>query len=430
MAGLTLTLETGKSTLLNTQVQIQTASHNIANADNTAYARQQVALTANAAYLTMGAYIGTGASVSQITQLRDQFLEQRLMNATSDQSRAQTLASELEQIQSALTDDGTTGISGALGDFWDSWDLLAQNPGGVSEQTAVYQTAQNLADAIRSAYERLDSIATDDIPGKIEDTVAEANTLIDRIADLNQAIAEMEVCGATANDLRDLRYQALVELSELIPVQYSEDDQGMVTLGTTDEDGGVSLVSGATITHITTEDTISGGKLGGLREAAEDLDGYLDRLDDFAGNLISQVNSIHGQDGGAAVFTGTDASTITASTDFLDGVTASDESGRAQAMANLQDTKITFDDGRQATLGDYLGDIQGEIGSDTEQAISEAEYNEALRSQLETQQQSVSGVSLDEEMVNVLQFQQIYQAAAKVISTAAQLLSTVINMVE
>ncbi len=437
MAGLTLTLETAKMTLLNTQIQIQTASHNIANAESATYARQKAVIASNYATRVEGGWVGTGAHVNAIIQMRDQFLEMRLRDSISDESKYESLASQLETIQAAFSDDGDTGITQALGEFWDAWDLLAQDPDGIIEQTGVYQSAQNLADTIGTAYDRLNTIATDEIPARIDDTVEKANALIDRIAEINLSITKSETSQYPANDLRDARYEALQELSELIPIDYSEDANGVVTVQTTDDSGSVTIVSGGVPTHITSSSTISGGQLGGLREVLTDLtgsadgtvDGYMDRLNRFTASLISEVNAIHGQNGGPAVFTGTDASTITASTTFLDGQSAADESARAVAMAAFQGTSVTFSDGKSATLSGYLSDIQKQIGSDTKLASDTAEYDAALRAQLETRQQAVSGVSIDEEMVDLLQFQQVYQAAAKIVSTTADLLNVVVNMV-
>ncbi|MEM5788740.1 MAG: hypothetical protein AAGU11_15630, partial [Syntrophobacteraceae bacterium] len=148
MPGLTLSLETAKNTLLNMQVQLQTASHNISNAESKGYARQKVILAANPANWSSGGWLGTGAGVVTVMQMRDQYIEQQLMRSISDESQYGGLASQLDTIQAVFSDDGSTGISEALGDFWDTWDRLAQSPDGVSEQSALYESAKNLAQNI------------------------------------------------------------------------------------------------------------------------------------------------------------------------------------------------------------------------------------------------------------------------------------------
>ena len=225
-------------------------------------------------------------------------------------------------------------------------------------------------------------------------------------------------------------------LAKLIPVSFSQDPAtGMVTVNTTDASGSLTVVSGGTGTHITTSSTITGGQLGALLTAKTDLSGYISQLNTFTSTLMSKVNSIsEGSEGGnpvpaLAVFSGADASSITASTTFLSGPTAAELSSSALAMANLQDSQVTFTDGTIATPEQYLGNIQQTVGNDVQQANNNQSFYNALQTQLQTQQQSVSGVSTDQEMVNVIQDQQIYEEAAKVVQTVSNLMSAVISMV-
>jgi flagellar hook-associated protein 1 FlgK len=445
MAGLTLTLDTAEQTLLNTQTELQVSSNNISNAGNTWYAREVAVQEDNPDVPTISGWIGAGASVTQIMQIRNQYLEGQLMGANSDYSQYSGLASQLQSIQSADSDSGSTGITEALGTFFDSWDTLSQDASDVGAQSTVYQAAQNLASTIQSTYSSLNEIATNDIPGQIQDTVTQANSLIDQIAQLNTSIvqARADTSSSQPNGLIDQRYEAMESLSQLIPVSFSTASNGMVNVTTTDANGPVTIVSGETGTHITTSGTgtnittspaVTGGQLGGLLEAQTDLSGYMAQLNTFASSLVSQVNDLHTANGGPDVFSdtaGQEASTITASTTFLSGLgqSTADESSRATNIANLQATQLTFSDGTTGTLQDYLSNIQQQIGSDVQQANNNASYSQALKTQLQTQQQSVSGVSVDEEMVNVIQYQQIYQAAAKVVETASSLMSTAISMV-
>jgi flagellar hook-associated protein FlgK len=142
------------------------------------------------------------------------------------------------------------------------------------------------------------------------------------------------------------------------------------------------------------------------------------------------VNSIAKSNGGSDVFSGTDASSITASTTFLNGLTSSQLSTLSQSMADLQDSQVTFSSGSQTTLEEFLSNIQQTVGDDVQTANDNQKFYDSLKSELQTQQQSVSGVSVDEELVNIIKFQQIYEAAAKVVQTTATLMSTAINMVQ
>jgi len=434
MAGLNVTLDIGLQTLQNTQTEIETASNNISNASTAGYATETAVQTANPAILTPSGWLGTGATISQITQARNQFLEQQLMNAMSDDSQYTSLSTQLTSIQSACSDSGDDGISQALGNFFDAWNTLAQNPTGLSEQTGVYSAAQGLASAVQSTYNQLNQIATQ-MPAQIQNTVDQANALIAKIAQLNTAIAQNQTLTCQPNDLIDARYQAMDSLAQLIPVSFSQDPTtGMVNVTTS---GALPVVTGATAIPLTTatSSTITGGQLGGLLAAQTNLTGYISQLNDFASTLMSQVNNISETSEGGnlnpalAVFSGTDASSITASTGFLSGPTAAELGSSAQAMGDLQDSQLTFSDGTSATPEQYLSNIQQTVGDDVQQANNNQSFYDSLKSQLQTQQQSVSGVSLDEEIVKIIQDQQIYEAAAKVIETASNLMNTITSMV-
>jgi len=451
MAGLSLTLATAKSTLMNTQVQMQVTSNNIANAENTSYARQKAVLTTNLSIQTHAGWLGTGASVDSIIQMRDGYIEQSLLNSMSGESQYNTLTTQLTIAQASFSDDGSTGISQALGDFWDAWDTLVQNPEGITEQAVVYSATESLVQDIRATYDDLDALANTQLPEQMEGTTDEANSLLEQIAELNLQIMRNESSGYSANNLRDTRYQALKDLAEIVPIKFSQETNGSVTVSFSENGTSVTLVSGAQTnatplqyndgtgevtftaydggTTLTT-DTVSGGELGGLMTAQDDIQDYMERLNEFTSTLIEQVNGIYNPTSDPAepfVFTGSDAGDIAMSADFLDGLNSSELSDRALLISNLQDQEVSFTSST-TRFSDYLADIQSQIGSDTEDAETKVDYYEALRSELESQQQSVSGVSLDEEMVDLLKHQQVYQAAAKIIKTTVEMLNTILDI--
>ncbi len=423
MAGITMMLNIAEQTLQNTQTELATSSNNISNANTTGYATETAVQTESPQIDTTGGWIGTGASVTNITQARDNYLEQELMNATSGGSQYTSLSTQMSTIESAASDSGDTGISQALGNFFDSWSTLAQDPTSSSVQTNVYSTAQSLANSIQNTYSQLSSI-NDQLSTQVTDTIGQANTLISQIAGLNQQI-EASGSSTQPNSLIDEQYSALDSLSQLIPVTYTTNADGTVDVSTTEDDSAVSLVSDQTVVNsISDPSGISTGQLGGLLQAQTNLSGYMSQFDDLAGTLANEANSTSG----LAIFSGSTASTITAGSDFLSGETSSQLSSISSDMANLQDSSVSFTDGTSSTLQGYLDNTQETIGNDAESANTNQAYNSALQSELQTQQQSVSGVSVDQELVNVMQYQQIYQAAAKVVETASTLMTTAINM--
>jgi flagellar hook-associated protein FlgK len=444
MARLTGSLEIAKNTLLNTQAYIQTASHNIANADNSAYARQKVVQVTSYPLLTRAGWLGSGASLEKIVQQRDAYVDERLLQSRSKQSMYDAEATQLRIAAGYLSDDGESGISGALGNFWDAWDALNQNPGGEAEKTVVTERARSLAEAIRGAYSQLEGQA-DTIEEEVEARITDAQSLLEDIAEYNKEISLAE--GRTkqsANDLRDRRHQALMDLAELVPIEYEEAGNGSITVKLLGTPADVELVNGNTAAtlaydgtnHVMTVDaqqvnSLEGGTIQGLLTSLTEIGippgsipadpndsslSYIDRLNGFANALITQVNSLHST---SPVFTGTTAADIAVDGSF------EPDGDLALQMAELQNQSGTVGTG---TFDDYLGDIQNQIGLDVEKAEGQMDFYSSLSEQLLSEQQSISGVSIDEEMVELLKQQQIYQAAAKIVQYTSEMLDTVINM--
>ncbi|MCK8602409.1 flagellar hook-associated protein FlgK [Desulfoferrobacter suflitae] len=455
---LNLTLQIAKNTLVNSGVAIQTASHNISNADNKDYARQKV-LFNTALPLQMGAgWLGTGSRIAGVVQQRDQFIEKRLVGAISKESGYNSLIAHLSIVEKLIADDGDNGISQKLGEFWNAWESLSQNPLGLAEKTLVHQSTQELADAIRHTYSRLQDYASGIYrsdgtfaSGEILRVTEKANGLLRSIADANVEIIKAEINGDCANDLRDLRYGCLKALAELIPVNWREDaGSGSLTVSTTgvDSEGNavvVNLVDGNSADELEAklldaslqivdktkgtvlQDAGEGGQLFALRQMHDQCGAvavgsapptYLDRLNTFTQTLITAVNSID-----AGIFVGSDAGDIQSGITTVDAI----EGQAALDIARLQSE--TFAELNGATPAAYLADIQQQMGMDFGQATTQYEFQQALHSQLEAAQQSAAGVSIDEEMVELLQYQQIYQAAAKIVQQTSQLLQSVIEMV-
>lgn len=446
MAGLNSTLEIARNTLLNEQVQIQIASYNIANADNTAYARQKANLTANPATRIQAGWIGTGARIDSITQVRDQYVERQLLASTAQESEYSTRAGLLETLGTYVNDTGNTGLSAELGDFWDAWDTLSQDPTGTVARQGVISAAESLAESFHTTQTNLTAMK-DDLQSQTGDTVEKINSLLERIADYNYSIIGMESGGDSANDLRDLRYQALTKLSAELGISFIEEDNGAVTVTLQDGSDTITLVSDnksgelaydtgtGLVSYTDTEgsaftpdpNTLSGGTLAGLLSSLAEVTAVNDQLDTLVSEFVDQVNALHSSGtSGVSVFDGNTMADITVSSDFANPDNVNGE--QASAIADLQNTKwVNLND---STFTGYLSSIQQQIGLDEEEATSQAEYQQALVNYFQTKQQSVSGVSIDEETIDLIKFQQIYQAAAKIVNTTQGLLTTIIEMVD
>jgi flagellar hook-associated protein 1 len=444
MAGLSSTLEIARNILLSEQLLIQTASHNIANADNKAYARQTVNVVTNPAQRFHAGWIGTGARIDNITQARDQYVEQQLMASTARESDYRTRSSFLETIGTYLKDDGITGLSSDLGRFWDAWDALSQNPGGIVERQGVVSTAESLAGTLQSTNANLTALK-EKIQSRTGDTVIKINNLLSEIADYNRNIKSLENGGNSANDLRDLRYQALSNLSQLVGISYTEEANGSFTITLKDGTTPITLVSdqnsgslsfdlGTGLVSYTDADgnaigpnpnSLSGGTLAGLLASSQKTTDFSNRLNTLAGELIQQVNDKYDPAHVQKVFEGSSSADIAVNSTFANPTNV--DASHALDIADLQNTKLT--NLENSRFSDYIGAIQQQVGLDQQDASSRADFQQALVLQLQAQQQSVSGVSIDEETIELLKYQQIYQAAAKIVNITQTLLNAVIEMV-
>ncbi len=449
MGGLLSTMEIAKQTLINSQLGIQLTSNNIANADNKNYARQKMVVTSNPSYRVFGGWAATGARAVNIVQERDQLIERRLYSARSGESDYRTRGTYLGMIEDSIAGDGNYGISEALGEFWDSWDALKQNPNGDAQRSLVHEAAGRVADTLSRAQQDLASLV-DQIHGQISDSLdQEVNPLLEQIADYNLEIARMEASGHSANDIRDLRYQALNDLADKMSIDISEQDNGAVTITA----GGATLVSGddyVSLSYDSATETISyqdasgsggplgsgdlgdlsGGEINGLDHSLDSAKDNLDKLDTLAQSIVDEVNGAHHDSGGTSVpiFDLDSNDRLVLDSDFDQHYQTLIQADRALDISDLQNQSISGLNGSE--FGEYIGDLQQQAGYAVKDSDTQHNFYDALTQNLQQRQQDVSGVSIDEEMIHALEYQHIYAAAGKIVKTTADMLNTVIDMVQ
>jgi flagellar hook-associated protein 1 FlgK len=444
-------LQTALSGLEAAQAAINTTGQNISNANTPGYSRQQVVLTERSAltipsvsaYNGHGIQVGTGADITNITRLRNQFLDgqYRAQNtATSGDSNLSTL---LGQVQSALNEPSSSGLSSNLQQFWQSWNALANNPGSQGAQQAVMSAGVTVAqtmNVLSGQLGQLESQVSQQYAGLTSTTSGPVASDANAIALLNDQIAKAQGSGLTPNDLLDQRDQLIDDLSQYGPVNVTTQPNGMlnvsfgnaataVTPDATPLVAGNSVNLAPNLAHANL--TGSGGTLGALLSIYDASTGtgripsYMSTLDGIAKQLVTTVNSaISGADASGPsakpFFTGTTAATIAVNPAVTaSGTTPPYTAAEANAVAGLASGPAD-----QA----YAGFVT-QIGSDVQSAQNAQQTRQALMTAIDNQRQSISGVSLDEEMTNLIQFQQAYQASARVMSTLNTTMSSLLNMV-
>jgi flagellar hook-associated protein 1 len=450
MQVLTTALNASLQSLLANQLGLSVASQNISNAQTPGYSRQRVNLAPSST---------DGVDVVGIEALRDQLAMARYNQETSSRSTQDTLQQGLQDIQGAFNDTHGTGMLSSITAFFNSFQALSVDPTSMSNRQSVKQAGQALSDAFHSQAASLNNqlqtanqaVATD------VDTI---NSLASRIAGLTKQIQLDENVNAPQNELRDQRAQLVKQLSQTVDVKQIEsqgtyeltlgDGRALVfngdaqTVSAQPDFNGINHVKAGNF-DITSE--IGGGDIQGQIQLRDQIiPGYLNQLDQLAYSITRQVNGIHSAaytlDGNTGInfftplagATGA-ASTISLSSDITassrniaasQSATAAGDNTAAIAIGNLLHNPV-FANGGSVT--DQYGALVYAIGSDTATAQANYKEHDALATQLQNRVQQVSGVSIDEETVSILQFQRSFQASAKVISTVDSLLQTALSMV-
>ncbi|MGB2712139.1 MAG: flagellar hook-associated protein FlgK [Conexibacter sp.] len=424
-------LQTSLRGLLTQQQAMDVTGHNVANANTPGYSRQEAVLRATQPYVVpansvitgAGAQLGTGVDVTMIRRIRDAFLDVQYRAQTSNLGDAAARSSSLDQVELAFAEPSDNGLAQQLAKFWSAWSDVANAPENAGARAALVSTAQTLATTFNTIHAQLTTVAQqaqtqyDTIAGAGGDVAAWAQEL----AGLNTSIRDAVFRGQSPNDLMDRRDQLIDQLSSLAQTSVTDLGTGAVQI----DFGGVTLVDPTATGGYTWPQTLTapGGKLGALLDLASapgPVLGYRSQLDAVAGDLVAAVNGLHTSTPFFAT-SGTTAATIavgaTAATVQTGSGSAVGENDVAQAIAQL----------RGGTTDQLYQALIARVGTDT-RANERAEATaQTLTDAVEDRRQSVAGVSLDEEMTNLIRYQRGYQASARTMSTLDDMLDTLIN---
>ena len=458
---LTASLYIGSSGLAINQKGIEVTGNNVSNVNTEGYSKQTLEVSSSPALEYNGQMIGSGATVSGISRETNTFVTKQLTNKSAEYGEENAKSIVLAEIEQ-IVDIEEGSISTSIDEFFDAWQELSSNPSGTLERQQVMQIGANLAGDFQAMVSDLNTVA-ESINTDLEGKITTLNRQLQEIADLNIQIVSAESTGISANALRDQRDLLLQEVSEVAGVSYYEESNGMVsvqlaggqplvtadtvsTLATEWDSGtlNITLTSGASTTQLDAGDF--GGEVGGMLEIRDEyIPDLIEQLDILAYNLATAVNTVHSggvdQDGNA----GTDFFTFSSSgTDPWDGAastltmaltdtsqvaaglgTASGDNENTLNMVALQNTALV--DGT-STLNEYFATIAADVGLTVSQNTAALESAEDTLTQLQNMRDSISGVSTDEEMLLLVQYQAGYEAAAKYLTTVDEMLDTLMSM--
>lgn len=431
-------LNTAMKAMMASQYALSVASNNIANANNPDFTRQR--LITRPSHVDTAWGIGTGVDVVGVEAFRDHLVETRYRNALSARSGAEMQAGRLSDIEGLFNDANGTGLSKQITNFFNSFHDLAQDPASMPYREQVRTRGIALADAFKSKDRELSKARTD-ADRSVNWDVQEINRLSREIAGLTAQIKSEEPTNG-ALELRDRRVALVKELSEY--VQVDEVDGSEYQLST---QGGHLLVVNNVSQDLTAQGLTSSVGAGKLAADLETRDNFIPKyqaaLDELAYRITTRVNELHSAgynlDGTQNNFFAAPAAVSGAANNFAlsaevlgdprriaaGNLTSGTDNGAATAIAAV----LSETDASGRSVMDQYGSFVSTIGSDVSVADAKVVEQSALETQLENRRQSISGVSIDEETLQISQFQRSYQASAQLLQVVDELLQVTLGMV-
>lgn len=476
MGGLLSALNAGRTSLEVNQKSIEVIGNNIANVNTDGYSRQTTYLETYPVTNFGDFFIGQGVKVSDVQRDHDVFIEQQIQEKAVEYGYQDALTRPLSELE-AIFEISEDNLSTDIDNFFDSLQELSTDPSDLVLRNNVILQGEVLATSFNNMINALDSVQ-ENINDSLISEVDTLNSMLGEVADLNDRIYTIEVHGQTANSARDERDNLAKELAQMIGATSYEDSNGMLSMQLP---GGLPLVQGNMAMSITADTSgsemilelqaggisreLGGNTLGGeflgmveMRDSfIPELKGDLDKL---AYELSSQVNIQHQAGGGldgstdnlffneppnyvasppgpaptAAEYEGaaramtvvlSEPAKVAAGAVDADGDVATGDNTNALALANLIDDYLI--DGTDS-FNTMYGKMVSNVGVASNQNLLSLEGAEDAMVQLENFRDGLVGVSLDEEMISLIQYQRGFESSAKFLSTVDELMSTVINM--
>lgn len=444
---------------LAAQVALSVSSQNVANLQTKGYTRQAALLAAIGPGADPRA-AGNGVEVSSLLRFSDGYKSQAMWRAASDLGARSQIQPYLSQLESVMGDE-TASLSAGIDQFFGAMNAVGGDPG----PTPLRQQVLNAASLMAERFNGLNNVFNAQLQSvrtQRSAIVDSANAQIATIARLNRQISETQATGQSASTMIDARDQAIDDLASKMAVEVSDNADGTrnVSLKT-----GQALVLGNlhgtlkaaptatnpqefTLTFASTTYVLDaaklGGQLGGLTKyETEQLLPLQKDIDDIARQIADKVNTQLGAgfkpEGSAGtplfVYTpGSNADMLKVTAGFLDADLAfsSDgtpgDTGNLQKLAAIKTQPITVGSIGTVLLSDADTQLVGKLGVDSQLNKAALKTSQTVRTQSVDDWQSTSGVNQDEEAVNLIEYQNMYQANMKVISVANQLFDATLAM--
>lgn len=421
MSGLLSTLNTAKSGMNVSQVAIQTTSHNISNINTPGYSRQRVNQSASSPYSMPGknsnfgaGQIGTGAQIDDVTRIRNSFYDYQYRSESHQYGNTSVKYEYFKNIEGIFNEPSDTAISSSLNSFFNSWSELSKDPQSSGVKSVVIENGKYLSNSINSAFKRLESLE-EGLDKQSEYIMDEVNSMLSQLDKLEKNIKIIQGSGKSPNDFLDQRDQLLDNLS--FKLNINDKDVKATLKKAYDANGKVTL------DDLTKSGVKISGELEGTLSMKQEINKYKDGLKQLANTITSNVNKAEGQD----IFKAKDGELISINPEMLQepekiNVTAD----IALKVYELKSEKVNIN-GKDMTINTFYNSMIQDLGQSSAAVIRDESNQSKLLENIDSSRSSVSGVSLDEEMISLVQLQHTYSANAKVMSTIDSLLDVVVN---
>ena len=468
MSGLLTALNAGKTSLMTNQKSIEIVGNNIANVNTEGYSRQRAELMQIPAVNFGDFFVGQGVTVSDVSREYDVFINRQLQEKSitlGEESGKSTPLSELERIFNVSDDN----LAGSINDFFDAWQQLTTNPSGQVERDMVLQRGRLMGDAFADTYNELETVRNN-INNNIVSKIGNLNEQISEIAKLNDRIFQIEINGQSANAARDQRDLIVEDLSKSLGIQSYTDNRGMLAVQlpggtplvqgnqamplsvvTNGTDVNLQITIGGNVKDITTQEL--GGEMKGMFDVRDDfIAGLRGDLDTLAVEITKAVNDVHSNGWYTDPATGNPATGQL----FFDDLTAlppgtppsrhvrvaladgryvaaaggntaaPGDNENALAIASLETTYRVS--GTNDTFDSFFSQIVSSVGIEASRNKMALGGAKDASVQLHNLRDGFAGVSLEEEMVDLVQYQRGFESSAKFLSTIDEMMNSLLQL--
>ena len=434
------------------QHALEIASNNIANSANPDYSRQKINLKTETPDIAGGFVWGSGVKIGDITRARDSFTDNQIRMNNPKNAESNNRSILMGQIQDSFSEPSDSGISSLMSNFFNSWQQLNVTPNSTPLRLNVLRSAEKLSNQVQSVYSSLTQTKSD-ILSDLKTQVVTLNNDLNQVQQLNAQIFQFTSAGQSPNDLLDQRDKVIDDLSKMgnITVSYDNNNSASISIGgvfavdkenanqfsISEKNGQATLVSKDNISAVLN----SGSLFADTDIYSNEIPKDLKALDQLFSTFTDKINAIHqsgisieNPPGTNIKFFDSYSNGVLKINQAIEtdpnkiAVSSDGSAGNGDIALQIADLsgKVMING---QTLQDNYSSLISQIGTNKQSADQSEQSSSLILQQLTTQKSSYSGVSVDEEMSNVLMYQRSYEASAKMIKVADDCLQTILTMV-